>query len=345
VLVSHANAAERYEFYNGVRGLGMGGAAIATVNDETALMVNPAALGRLRDHFITIIDPEIDIGALTPDIAGKDMLKMNEPQTALTRANLMPDKHIHERAQVFPSIVVRNFGFGVYGKFQVDAEVNSTTNKFQYDYTNDYAAVFGFNFRIWDGILKLGANARIINRTEVRRDDIDPSSTGLTLKNLARDGLGVGSDGGLLLTLPVAWLPTLGAVYRDMGRTSYALRDGLFMSTAGSPDSTADSLDVALAIHPIVSNNSRMAWTAEYRNVLKASDDPDPMKYVHGGVEYNLADALFIRAGWHQRYWTAGLEISVMNFQIQAASYGEEIGTYPATKEDRRYVAKFAYRF
>ncbi len=57
---THVYAQERYETYNGVRMLGMGGAGVATVNDETALLVNPAALGKLRDVFVTIVDPEVD---------------------------------------------------------------------------------------------------------------------------------------------------------------------------------------------------------------------------------------------------------------------------------------------
>src|SRR5688572_13421343 len=76
-------AAERYEFYNGVRGLGMGGAQVAVVNDETALLVNPAGLGKLRDYFITIADPELDIGAQAEEIAGTDILGMGNPQKAL----------------------------------------------------------------------------------------------------------------------------------------------------------------------------------------------------------------------------------------------------------------------
>ena len=44
-------ARERRSFYEGVRGRGMGGAQIATVNDETALLVNPAGLGKLRDFY------------------------------------------------------------------------------------------------------------------------------------------------------------------------------------------------------------------------------------------------------------------------------------------------------
>jgi hypothetical protein len=47
----------------------------------------------------------------------------------------------------------------------------------------------------------------------------------------------------------------------------------------------------------------------------------------------------------NQGYWTAGLELAVYNYQMQFATYGEEIGTKDTTKEDRRYVAKFSWRF
>ena len=41
-----------FEFYRGVRQMGMGGASIAVVNDETAPLSNPNGLGRLRDYFL-----------------------------------------------------------------------------------------------------------------------------------------------------------------------------------------------------------------------------------------------------------------------------------------------------
>ena len=53
-----SQAAEIYERYNGVRPLGMGGAYVTTVNDETAIYSNPAGQGKVRDLFLTLIDPE-----------------------------------------------------------------------------------------------------------------------------------------------------------------------------------------------------------------------------------------------------------------------------------------------
>lgn len=340
-----AKAGERYEFYNGIRAMGMGGASVATVNDETALISNPAALGKLRDYFITIVDPEVEVGAETETITGTKIMNVTDPQKVLDMTKLKPDKHLHTRAQVFPSVVVPNFGLGVFAKNVVDASYDSATDKFSYDYTTDYAIVMGLNFRLWNGIVKIGSNGRIVNRTEVHRSDIDGTSTDLTLKTLASSGIGVGSDSGIILTAPIVFLPTLAGVYRDVGRTSYNLRDGSFLKTTTKPDSTAGTADVALAIHPILGKRVRSTWTVEYQDVLTSSKETDQMRRVHGGIELNFADAVFLRGGMNQRYWTAGLELSMMNYQFQAASYGEDIGPVGTPKEDRRYEVKFAFRF
>lgn len=345
VLPPSAMAAEIYEFYNGIRSLGMGGAAVATVNDETALLVNPAGLGRLRDYFITIFDPEIEAGSNTQKLIGTDVVGVTDPQKALDRCNRYPNQHMHEKAQLFPSIVVPNFGFGVFGRWSVDAEVDSTTNKFSYDYNRDYAAVFGFNFRFLDGIVKLGVNTRVIDRLDIRRDDLDPASTALDWKTLADSGIGVASDAGLILSAPTAWLPTLAGVYRDLGMTSYTWRPGSFSTTTSRPAPTDSSVDVALAIHPILANQLRSTWTVQYNDVLATADETDPMRRIHGGIELNYADAIFVRGGMNQRYWTAGLELAIVNYQFQAATYGEDIGPSGTPREDRRYVLKFAFRF
>lgn len=347
LFVASANsfAGERYEFYTGVRQMGMGGAAVAVANDETAMLSNPAGLGKLRDYFITLFDPDAEVGVETNAMSGFEGYRAGNPQWALDTANLNPDKHLHVKGQVFPSVVVPNFGIGVFWRNSIDAELNTTSNKFEYNYMNDYALVMGVNFRLWDGIIKVGANGRVVNRTEVHDDQIDPTSTTLELKNLAKSGVGVGSDAGLIITAPVAWLPSIAGVYRDLGGTSYAMRDGLFMTTTNKPDRTSGTVDGALAIQPILGKRFRSTWTVELRDCMNVAEEDDFMRRVHGGVEFNYADALFLRGGMNQRYWTAGLELSMMNYQFQAASYGEDIGPVGTPREDRRYEVKFAFRF
>lgn len=340
-----AKGAERFEFYNGIRALGMGGAAIAVVNDETALLYNPAGLGKLRNYIVTVADPEVDIGADTESIAGTNLTKVIEPQEALNMAKEHPGDRIYLRGQAFPSFVVPNFGIGVFKKYEVSADVDEASTRYRLDYINDTALVLGFNFRMWDGRIKLGFNTRIVNRIEIHRDDIDPNSSGLTLDGLGSEGIGVASDVGLMVSAPWTWLPTLAVVARDVGHTQYNFKEGLFTNSTTDPAVVGQSLDAAIALFPIVGKKTRAQFTAEYRGVLTASDEEDSQKRIHTGIEFNIQDTLFVRAGMNQRYWTAGFEIALMNYQLQFATYGEEVGTAAANQEERRYVGKFSYRF
>lgn len=341
----NSHAGERHRFYTGARAMGMGGASVAVVNDETALMLNPAALGRLRDSYITIVDPEIELGSQTTGVMGTGYPNLIKAQGVLDKAKSKPGQHVSGRMQVFPSLVVPNFGFGVFKKYEVNSEVNAANTAYSYHYTNDTAVVVGFNFRFWDGIIKLGTNMRVVDRAQIIEDNLDPTSTTLSNGDMQKSGVGIASDTGVIITAPVAWLPTIAGVLRDTGSTSYAFRNSFLSSSANRPDPTGQTVDVGLAISPIFNPNFRSQWTVEYKDAMNSAKEKDVMRRLHGGVEFNIADALFIRGGMNQKYWTAGLEIAMFNYQIQLASYGEDVGSDQASKEDRRYVMKFSFRF
>ncbi len=153
------------------------------------------------------------------------------PQDALEMANKNVGRHLHSRTQVFPSIVIPNFGFGLLGKYEVNSEtVQGTPNQFKYHYTNDWTGVLAANAKLAGGRIKVGASLRATNRAEIRRDDLDVTSTNLSLKSLAAEGIGVGADAGLLLAMPIKWLPSIGAVYRDVGNTKYNYQKGMFLN-------------------------------------------------------------------------------------------------------------------
>ena len=346
-----AFASEKLEFYNGVRSLGMGGARIAVVNDETSMLVNPAGLGKLRDYFLTVADPELSIGSGTQAMIGANITAFMDPQTVLDTLSTNLGEHFHQRLSIFPSFVVQNFGIGIYGNWLTNAEVDTAGTDYSLTYRNDYAVVLGFNFRFFDGKLKFGFNVRGVDRVEINRTSattvIPASSSGLEIKDLASGGFGIGSDVGMILTAPWKMLPTFAVVYRDAGDTYYNINEGITYSTVERPDPTNASLDASLAIFPLVSNKTRSAITVEYRDALSEDQEDldDSSRRLHFGMEINFSDAFFLRAGLNQRYWTGGLEISMLNSQLQFASYGEEIGTATANREDRRYVGKFAFRF
>lgn len=344
LLGAQSQAAEIYRFYQGVRALGMGGAYSAVVNDETSLLTNPAGLGKLRDRITTVADPEAQ-GSLTNfQVIKLDRLTFTTPSGLLSLLNEKKGVHWNAKAQLFPSIVAPNVGFGIHGKVQYDAEVAADGSNFRMDYTNDYAAVVGVCFRFLDGIIKFGFTGRYVDRTEIHKD-LDPTVTDIDMSQTASSGTGLASDVGLILTAPVALLPALSLVLHDAGVTSYQMGSSSFLSTSTKPKDTPQTLDVGLAIFPVSGRNTRYTLTAEYHDAMNALNETYTMKKVHVGGEMNLADFFFIRAGMNQSYWTAGMEISSEYMQIQIASYGEEIGTEAAKREDRRFVAKVGFRF
>lgn len=344
-FLSEGQAQERQSFYSGVRCLGMGGACIAVVNDETALVVNPAALGKLRDKYGTIFDPEIEGNYHLPDFYNKEAFsnpfELENIKGALDKKR---ETYYHAKAQVFPSFVARNFGIGLLGNYSLNADMSSDGSTINTQYRNDLAFVLGFNFRFLDGRVKLGFNTRLISRIEVQNTAVNAAGA-LDYKSIGSEGVGFGTDIGLILAAPWVYIPTITAVMRDVGGTSFDKASGVRLSTTDRPAAVKQDIDVAAALFPIHTQNLRSAWTVEYRGLLTASDETDKAKLLHAGFELNFHDAVFFRAGYNQRYWTSGFEYSSGNTQWQFATYGEEVGTAEKNREDRRYTVKFAYRF
>ncbi|HEX4924992.1 MAG TPA: hypothetical protein VFV50_12940 [Bdellovibrionales bacterium] len=343
-----AGAQERFENFVGIRSLGMGGTATAVVNDETALLANPAALGKLRTYIVTIADPEISANATVLSAAGgRSTADLFSPQGLASALAQNQDKPYHTKIQLFPSFVVPNFGFGVFAKYSYDFEyVSSRTagQRLRVDYTNDYAFVLGYSLRLFDGRVKIGVAGRIMNRVEAHTY-IDETSTSIGWGDFVSEGGAIAGDGGIILTAPWKFLPTLAATIHDIGRTTFNQGEGVFYKNGRKPADAPQTVDVGIALFPIHANNLRSTFTVEYKDVLTYSEETDQMRRIHAGLEINFADFMFFRGGMNQRYWTAGGELAIQKFQFQAATYGEEIGTPTAPREDRRFIGKFSFRF
>lgn len=340
-----AEARERHEFYNGIRCQSMGGACVAVVNDETSLLVNPAALGKLRDMYGTILDPELEVNSLAQESFLKspslDIFQMEKVKSTL-ESNL--GSYYHARSQLFPSFVARNFGIGLFSKSSLDARASEDGTTFDTFYRSDLAFVLGYNLRLLDGRLKIGFNAKLVNRIEV--DDPALSATGpMEYSSIAKEGVGLSTDVGLMLAAPWTFLPTITAVVRDVGGTTFDKAKNIRMTTTERPQAVKQDMDVGVAFFPIHSRYVRSSWTLQYNGILTLDQEEDKAKRMHAGIEFNFGDVFFVRGGYNQRYWTGGLELASEFFQVQLGSYGEEIGTQANPEEDRRYSLKLAWRF
>jgi hypothetical protein len=336
--------AEIYPIFRGARAHGMGDADIAIVNDETALLVNPAALGKLRTVYGTILDPEIEVGDNAYSMSLSNPPKSYiEPEKLKAMLDANRDVHYHYKQQIFPSFVLKNFGIGILGKYSMDARMSADGTQLISNYYNDMALVLGYSFRFWDGRIKIGFNVKALNRVEVA-DTLDPNAASLALKDIAKTGSGLSNDVGLILTAPWAALPTISAVARDVGDTKFS-QPSYTLKTDTRPANITQDMDVAIAFFPIHANQTRSTFTLEYKNLVKAATLADPTECYHFGYELNMADIAFFRLGMNGLYWTAGLEFSTEHTQIQLSYYGQEVGLDGAKEEDRRLVLKGAIRF
>jgi len=342
---SDAYAWQTFDFYSGVRQAGMGGAYVGVVNDEGAILQNPAALGKIRDVTFNLVNPQVQGSFKATDSFNiNNYASAVDPQSILDALNKVKGTPYSVRGNIFPSIIMPNFGAGVYANTRYDAIVDSTGTDFKFDYVSDVAGAIGYSLRFFGGVVKLGFNGRVVDRTEISQT-LPANSTGLSLASLKRSGMGLGSDIGMIVTMPTAWLPSIAAVVHDVGGTSFGLGNGMFGSTTYRPADVKTKVNVAISAFPIVSKRSRLTLTVEARDVVTLGEESDALKRYRLGTELNVADFFFLRAGVHQRYWTAGIEFATPYFQLQGASYGEEVGTSSGNIEDRRWVGAFSIRF
>lgn len=344
-------SAETIEFYNGVRYLGMGDSMIAVANDETALAANPAALGRLRNYYGTIFDPEVELNKGSQEIysvkAYSQHLLLNNVIPAVAAS---PSTYYSARAQVMPSFVAKNFGIGLLLKYNLNAEANAAGTAVDTFYREDMGLLLGYNLRLFDGRIKIGVTGKLISRIEVDEANLDPTGD-LSIPTMgetgtAKEGLGVGADVGLILAGPWTYIPTVTAVVRNVGGMPFDKAYGNRLSTSTErPARVAQDIDVGAALFPIHTNWIRSSWSIEYRGLVSGAEETDKGRLMHAGAEFNFGDFFFLRFGYNQRYLTGGLELASERFQIQLATYGEEIGVGTNYREDRRYVAKISFRF
>jgi hypothetical protein len=337
-------AQEVRENYNGARGLAMGGASIAVVNDETALLLNPAALGKLRDSYGTILDPELEgSGNLSRMYNTKAFTEPFDLKQVRDTTDYTRDTYYHAKAQLFPSFVIRNFGIGIHASRVLDAQMNTAGTELNTFYQDDVAMHLGFSLRFFDGRMKVGVVGKGISRIELNQ--VVDATGAMDVKALSSEGFGIGFDTGILLTAPVAWLPTLSAVVRDVGSTPFTAGSNLRQNSPTRPATIDQDIDVGFALFPIHGTSSRSSFSLQYDKIKAASEAQDKIRYAHLGYEYNYGDVFFVRAGVNQRYWTAGLELASERTQLQLTSYGEDVGVDGSPVEDRRFLIKMVLRF
>jgi hypothetical protein len=337
-------SAEMDSLIKGVRPLGMGNAFTAVADDKNALFYNPAGIAKLLKFEFSLIDPIIEVSKNTIDLIQDAMDIDTENTTEVT--NLMRDymgTHHHFRVSVTPTMGFRvdNLGFMITGFAQgvMDFEFhNAVYPRMDFYYRQDLGVMAGsgMEFSFIHG-LKLGLTVRAL-----RRSLIDESYSAIEISdedftdNVQDDKVTDEEyymDFGMIYTLPFKrfFHTDIGVVYQNVDAPHHDENLGI-----------KKQLNIGIAIERYFKKSS-ILLAADFRDVSnKASEDDDIFKRLHFGIEWSLP-MFAIRAGVNQGYLTYGATMDFGILIIEAASYGEEIGSYSGQKLDRRYVIQFQF--
>ncbi|MCP3921026.1 MAG: hypothetical protein GY714_00425 [Desulfobacterales bacterium] len=334
-----AHSAELKSFFKGVRPLGMGNAFTAVADDKNVLFYNPAGLAKLQKFEFALIDPIIEVSKNTIDLIddARDIDTDNTTEvTNLMRTYL--GKHQHLRVSVTPGFGFRvdNIGFMItaFAQGVVDIEVhNAVYPTADLYYRQDLGVMggTGMEFEFIHG-LKLGLTFRALQRSIVDESysAIEISDDNFTdnVKDDKETNEDYYMDFGMIYTLPFKrfFHTDIGVVYQNVDAPGHEEKIGI-----------EKQLNVGIAMERYFKQSSLLV-AFDYRDVSnKTSDDDDIWKRLHAGIEWSFP-MFALRAGVSQGYLTFGTTMDFGILIIDAATYGEEIGSYSGQKVDRRYV-------
>lgn len=313
--------------------MGMGNAYSAVATEGDAIFYNPAALARVSGFHWTIMDPRGDVnGAQAMQVA---QLAANSGSLA-NKLNDLYGKNVAVGGGGKSSFVFPYFGIAGYATGDVTVNLqNPAFPQLNLSYLLDYGVAIGAAADLVPSIWSIGFTARRVNRTGTNLPlgsavlaTLDQDAIMARLKDR---GTGYALDFGTMFTLPSPVRPTLAFTIHDVGYTTFSHDEGSQAPPRSEPDM---ALGASLTFDAFLIT---VTPSIDYRFADRT--DIQTGKKLHMGVEVDLP-LLSLRAGLNQGYYTAGVGLDLGMIEIDAATYGVELGEYPGQMEDRRYMAQ-----
>ncbi|MCC2678705.1 MAG: hypothetical protein K0R29_1281 [Pseudobdellovibrio sp.] len=324
------NARELYQPGLPSRCLAMGGVCISQVKGAQALYINPAALNKVEGFDFIIAQVKAGISKDTLDFAEQ----FSGSTFSASDINNLYGKTLMADLDARSAIVMPNFGFGVYSNNYTTMKFNDPTfPTFNMNFISDYGYAVGGALKLNDSSA-LGATFRHVKRWGGNQDINVSSLTGSSSSDLADNnfqdhGVGHALDLAYMTTFNSnPWKPTVALVWRDVGVTKFNMTSG-----NQDPPRQLDNLTLGVSVEqdlPLI----KLYHGLEYDFITESTEDP--AKKIHLGTELSFGP-IDLRAGINQGYVTYGVGLDLWFFEIEAASYATELGTYAGQERSDRY--------
>lgn len=376
----HSNAADVggvsttiHHHYQAPRALGMGNAFVALANDYSALFYNPAGLARREDSELNL---STELGAT---------IKSLEFYRELTEAQAVTTSEVERQKAILAVIeknygkaysvrtvpaggvfVTENWGIGfipadVSVEMMINKGLGPTVNTTIYA---DTTLAYGYATDVYwipRSRMSVGFTGKFVNRGYYSKSlnfiELGLDSSVIKKEDL-QEGYTVDGDLGFLFTpeLPSEGMlsllrlakPTFGLVVRNVGEVGFSKSLKIInKDSVGAPEKLFRVIDVGTKWeYPSF-------WFLSGRGVMDMRDIGHPAfntrKGLHLGFEFDWTVASWwkgsYRVGLNQGYFTGGFSAKFAIFNLDFVTYGEDVGSYYSSQENRIYMARLNLNF
>lgn len=340
----------------GVEPLAMGRAYSAIADDWLALHYNPANLAAVRGLDLKLLHFKIG-GNQQIYNSYNDINDLDQAGTLSDTLNVLAGKQLQFDIETGVQFTVPHFALGAYyeilGQFSMINLAYPTTTV---TYTKDFSIIVGTGWGIGRHrkryIVSIGSSLRIMQRQGGTQDisiDTIGGETDALLSRFSEKGRGIGVTPALTFQWPLQSRMEISnsVVWHNLGKISFGKAESL-----ERPTRIEDNLTVGMGIRmPFWGKlnrrrtrrfgqsrgNYNLSFTFDYSHLNLKADEADPAKKMHAGMRLKLP-FISLYLGNSQTQWTYGFSIDALLFDIKAASYTEELGSFAGQQRDRRYV-------
>lgn len=360
-----------HHHYQSVRALGMGDAFTAAADDYSAIFYNPAFLARREEFQINMsmaVAGSQSFSDFYSDLDKAGAVTGTEEDKFTAYANLLQKyygKNFMIRLGLAEGIFVRRkFGFALLPaditlEYKVHNQAAPALNARLYA---DSTAAFAYGddiLGVLPGRLSWGTTVKFVNRVylnkQVNAANLAADSKAISDSEL-REGYGLDADLGFLYTPAIPgdgfWSvfklakPAFSVVARNVAESG-------FKSSLKLVNKDSGTLDAPEKMYRVFDLGTKWEYpevllfrgrgTMDFRDI--GHPNFNSRKSFHLGFEFDWrVTSLWkgaYRIGVNQNYPTLGASAQLLWFNLDVATWGEDVGSFDSPKENRMYAAKF----